>query len=93
MSKYPLIFERLCKQTPVIDDPEAHSDLEKALFRLKEANSEINRATNDPETRKLIEATWILQDRLHFEEQVGQEQFILQSIANISLWFSPFLRL
>ncbi|OCL09815.1 hypothetical protein AOQ84DRAFT_375486 [Glonium stellatum] len=43
--KYPLLFEDLCRQTPVYDDPESHAELEKALFRLQEAIREtISRA-------------------------------------------------
>lgn len=68
--KYPLLFEDLCRQTPVYDDPEAHAELEKALFRLQETIREVNKAKDDPTTRRLIEITWQLQDRLAFQEQV-----------------------
>lgn len=52
------------------DDPEAHAELEKALFRLQETIREVNKAKDDPRTRRLIEITWQLQDRLVFQEQV-----------------------
>ena len=71
MCKYPLLVDYLCRQTPVCDDPEAHAELEKALFRLQETIREVNKAKDDPKTRRLIEITWQLQDRLVFQEQVG----------------------
>lgn len=71
MCKYPLLFDDLCRQTPVCDDPEAHAELEKALFRLQETIREVNKAKDDPKTRRLIEITWQLQDRLVFQEQVS----------------------
>jgi len=55
----------------VYDDPEAHAELEKALFRLQETIREVNKAKDDPRTRRLIEITWQLQDRLAFQEQVS----------------------
>ncbi|KAI9692132.1 MAG: hypothetical protein M1822_006362 [Bathelium mastoideum] len=67
--KYPLLFADLCKQTPVYDDPDSHAEIDKVVFRLKETAREINRATDDPEKRRLIEKTWQLQDRLLFEHQ------------------------
>ena len=70
MCKYPLLFGDLCRHTPVYDDPEAHAELEKALFRLQETIREVNKAKDDPRTRRLIEITWLLQDRMVFQEQV-----------------------
>jgi hypothetical protein len=70
MCKYPLLFDDLCRHTPVYDDPETHAELEKALFRLQETIREVNKAKDDPKTRRLIEITWQLQDRLAFQEQV-----------------------
>ncbi|KAK7520648.1 hypothetical protein IWZ03DRAFT_143222 [Phyllosticta citriasiana] len=67
-SKYPLFFADLMKHTPVADDPVAHAELEKVHFRLKDANQEINNAKDDPLRRKLIETTWLLQDRLVFAQ-------------------------
>ena len=40
------------------------------LFRLRETAREINRATDDPQTRSRIEKTWLLQDKLIFSDQV-----------------------
>ncbi|KAK8180952.1 hypothetical protein BC567DRAFT_241687 [Phyllosticta citribraziliensis] len=67
-SKYPLFFADLMKHTPVADDPVAHAELEKVHFRLKDANQEINNAKDDHLRRKLIETTWLLQDRLVFAQ-------------------------
>lgn len=66
MCKYPLIFESLCRQTPVCDDPIAHDEVQKVLIRLREMADEINKATDNPKTRRLVETTWILQERLCF---------------------------
>lgn len=46
--------------------------MEKALFRLQETIREVNKAKDDPKTRRLIEITWQLQDRLVFQEQVSR---------------------
>ncbi|KAL9093967.1 MAG: hypothetical protein Q9165_003637 [Trypethelium subeluteriae] len=53
----------------VYDDPNSHAEIDKVLFRLRETAREINKATDDPEKRKLIEKTWQLQDRLLFDHQ------------------------
>ncbi|KAF2100309.1 hypothetical protein NA57DRAFT_35935 [Rhizodiscina lignyota] len=66
--KYPLLFESLCKQTPACDDPIAHDEIQMVLVRLRELTDEINKATDDPKMRQLVETTWILQDRLTFDE-------------------------
>ncbi|KAI9846628.1 MAG: hypothetical protein M1838_001227 [Thelocarpon superellum] len=70
MCRYPLLFADLAKQTPVCDCPEAHADIQKVLFRLRETVREINRATDDPKIRKKIEKTWLLQDKLIFPDKV-----------------------
>jgi hypothetical protein len=69
--KYPLIFENLCKQTPACDDPESHAEIEKVYFRTLEIAAEINKATDDNKTKRSIETTWLLQDRLVYENQVA----------------------
>ncbi|ETS87624.1 hypothetical protein PFICI_01452 [Pestalotiopsis fici W106-1] len=67
--KYPLLFAELLKYTPVCDCPSAHSEIESVLARLREATSEINRATDDPSVKSSMETTWLLQDRLVFPNQ------------------------
>ncbi len=68
--KYPLFFADLCKQTPACDDPVVHAELEKVLSQLQETAEEINYAMDNPQTRQLIETTWLLQDRLAFRNEV-----------------------
>jgi hypothetical protein len=83
--KYPLLFDDLCRQTPVYDDPEAHAELEKALFRLQETIREVNKAKDDPRTRKLIEITWQLQDRLTFQEQNISRAMVFRLLGHVLL--------
>ncbi|KAL1630520.1 hypothetical protein SLS56_004794 [Neofusicoccum ribis] len=85
-SKYPLFFADLLKHTPVADDPVAHAELEKAYYRLKDANQEINNAKDDPVTRRLIETTWLLQDRLVFpEDQALPRALLTRLLGHVSL--------
>ncbi|KAH8198715.1 hypothetical protein TruAng_007128 [Truncatella angustata] len=67
--RYPLLFAELLKYTPVCDCPHAHAEIENVLARLREATSEINRATDDPSVKVTMETTWLLQDRLVFPNQ------------------------
>ncbi|KAI2468086.1 Dbl homology domain-containing protein [Annulohypoxylon bovei var. microspora] len=67
--RYPLLFAELLKYTPVCDCPSSHMEIENALIRLREATSEINRATDDPRMKNTMEQTWLLQDRLIFPNQ------------------------
>lgn len=66
--KYPLLFSELLKHTPVVDSPYAHMEIENALVRLREATSQINRATDDARVKNILEKTWLLQDRLVFPD-------------------------
>lgn len=66
--KYPLLFAELLKYTPVVDSPYAHMEIENTLIRLREATSQINRATDDALVRTVLEKTWLLQDRLVFPD-------------------------
>ncbi|UPX13203.1 uncharacterized protein EKO05_0003725 [Ascochyta rabiei] len=83
--KYPLLFDDLCRQTPVCDDPEAHAELEKALFRLQETIREVNKAKDDPKTRRLIEITWQLQDRLLFQEHAISRALVFRLLGHVLL--------
>jgi hypothetical protein len=84
--KYPLFFNDLCKQTPACDDPVAHAELRKVLFRLEDTVQEINRAQNNPSTRKLIETTWRLQDRLSFKgTQDLSKPVLLSMLGHVQL--------
>jgi hypothetical protein len=83
--KYPLLFDDLCRHTPVYDDPEAHAELEKALFRFQETIREVNKAKDDPKTRRLIEITWQLQDRLAFQEQKISRALVFRLLGHVLL--------
>ncbi|KAF2758619.1 hypothetical protein EJ05DRAFT_500138 [Pseudovirgaria hyperparasitica] len=85
VTKLCLMLETLSKQTPVYDDPESHAELEKALFRMRETNREIDRATNNPAARKLMEISWILQDRFDFEHQTLSKPIIFSLLGHVML--------
>ncbi|KAF2139956.1 uncharacterized protein K452DRAFT_320046 [Aplosporella prunicola CBS 121167] len=85
-AKYPLFFSDLLKHTPVADDPVAHAELEKVYYRLKDAIQEINNAKDDPVTRRLIETTWLLQDRLVFStEQILPHALLTRLLGHVVL--------
>ncbi|CAI6339689.1 unnamed protein product [Periconia digitata] len=83
--KYPLLFDDLCRHTPVYDDPEVHAELGKALFRLQETIREVNKAKDDPKTRRLIEITWQLQDRLLYPEQTIPRALVFRLLGHVLL--------
>ncbi|CAO2657836.1 Nn.00g070960.m01.CDS01 [Neocucurbitaria sp. VM-36] len=83
--KYPLLFDDMCRHTPVYDDPEAHAEIEKALFRLQETIREVNKAKDDPKTRRLIEITWQLQDRLAFHELKISRALVFRLLGHVLL--------
>lgn len=74
--KYPLLFSELLKHTPVYDCPNSHAKIENVLVRLREATSEINRATDDPYVKVTMEKTWLLQDRLVFPNEVCDDRHL-----------------
>ena len=65
-----MLFAELLKQTPVCDCPDSHIEIENVLVRVREATSEINKATDDPRMKIIMERTWLLQDRLLFDDMV-----------------------
>ncbi|KAL6858521.1 Dbl homology domain-containing protein [Trichoderma novae-zelandiae] len=67
--KYPLLFSELLKCTPISDCPNSHMEIDNTLTRLREATTEINRASSDDQIRITLEKTWILQDRLVFPDR------------------------
>jgi hypothetical protein len=99
--KYPLLFNDLCRQTPACDDPVAHAELEKMLYRLEETAKRINGATNNVELRKRIQTTWLLEDRLEIDIHVSRANIPMLS-ADFSghphavhkpwLWIYPTMR-
>ncbi|OAL39011.1 hypothetical protein AYO20_01762 [Fonsecaea nubica] len=84
MTKYPLLFGDLLKQTPVADCPSAHSEVEAVLTCLREVVQTVNRATDNYETRTQIQRRWSLQTRLICDHvSLGAEQF--RMLGNIQL--------
>ncbi|KAL7927474.1 hypothetical protein ACQKWADRAFT_4522 [Trichoderma austrokoningii] len=67
--KYPLLFSELLKCTPISDCPNSHMEIDNTLTRLREATTEINRASDDNGIKSTLEKTWILQDRLAFPDR------------------------
>ena len=53
-------------------------EIENVLIRLREATTEINRATDDPRMKATIEKSWLLQDRLVFPDMVGRSTLELR---------------
>ena len=84
MTKYPLLFHDLLKQTPVADCPSAHSDLEAILICLREVVQTVNKATDNRETRNQIQRRWSLQTRLIYDKvSLKAEQF--RMLGNVQL--------
>lgn len=52
------------------DDPNAHAELETVVSRLRDTAREVNIARDDPVRRRMIQTTWLLQDRLTFDNEV-----------------------
>lgn len=55
----------------MVDGPEARAEVEKVLCRLRETTQEINKATNDHQTRARIQRSWQLQDLLISPDSVS----------------------
>ncbi|RDA88021.1 hypothetical protein CP532_3402, partial [Ophiocordyceps camponoti-leonardi (nom. inval.)] len=96
--RYPLLFAELLKYTPVSDCPNSHMEVDSVLTRLREANAEINRATDDSTIKATLERTWLLQDRLVFPNRKldAASKSRLRSFGHIRLcgtlhvcWQSP----
>ncbi|KAH8657466.1 hypothetical protein BGZ60DRAFT_493684 [Tricladium varicosporioides] len=84
--KYPLLFAELLKHTPVCDCPDSHLAIENVLIRLREATTEINRATDDPRMRVIMEKSWLLQDRLVFPDRPDtRSKSAIRSLGRIHL--------
>ncbi|CZT08433.1 uncharacterized protein RCO7_08214 [Rhynchosporium graminicola] len=84
--RYPLLFSELLKQTPVCDCPDSHMEIENVLIRLREATTEINRATDDPRMKATIEKSWLLQDRLTFPDMPGaRSKTSIRTLGHIHL--------
>lgn len=69
LCKYPLLFRDIEVNTPAIDCPDTNRLLEKLRYRLDEAIRQVNVANSDQNVRERIGKTWLLQDRLVFQEK------------------------
>ncbi|KAI0164875.1 Dbl homology domain-containing protein [Xylariaceae sp. FL1272] len=87
MCRYPLLFAELLKYTPVCDCPSSYMEIERALMRLRESTAEINRATDDPQTKNALEQTWLLQDRLVLPFQAADTTYKtrIRSLGQVQL--------
>jgi RhoGEF domain len=65
MCKYPLFFLDLYKNTPVVDCPSSHAEIDGTLTNFREMVKQINLATDEPKVRERIRRRWLLQDRLN----------------------------
>ncbi|TVY83346.1 hypothetical protein LSUE1_G000997 [Lachnellula suecica] len=84
--RYPLLFAELLKQTPVCDCPDSHLAIENVLIRLREATTEINRATDDPRMKVVMEKSWVLQDRIFFPDRPDtRSKCAIRSLGHIHL--------
>jgi hypothetical protein len=70
--KYPLLFAELLKQTPVVDCPDAHAEIENTLQCFRDAVKEINLAADSPLAQEQIQRRWMLHERLSFHERILQ---------------------
>ncbi|TVY42298.1 hypothetical protein LSUB1_G001051 [Lachnellula subtilissima] len=84
--KYPLLFAELLKQTPVCDCPDSHLAIDNVLVRIREATTEINRATDDPRMKATMEKSWVLQDRLIFPDRPDtRSKIAIRGLGHIHL--------
>jgi hypothetical protein len=72
LTKYPLLFADLHKNTPVIDCPDSYAEVDLTLHHLRELVREVNDVTDDRVARERIRKRWLLQDRLAFNEETLQ---------------------
>lgn len=68
--KYPLLLAELLRNTPVVDCPTAHGDVEIALMQLRDIVKRVNIATDNPTARRQIQKRWLLYERLIFSDNV-----------------------
>lgn len=68
LTKYPLLFEDLLRQTPVSDCPSSHADIEATIQGLREVIRAVNEATNNDEARAQVLRRRSLQSRLNYEQ-------------------------
>lgn len=84
VTRYPLLFDDLLRQTPVADCPSAHFELEATLKNLREVVQSVNQATDNRETQLQVQRRWSLQSMLTYEKvSLKAEEF--RKLGNIRL--------
>lgn len=84
LPRYELLFNDLCKLTPVCDDPDCHATLEQLLVAINRACRLMNQARDDHSALKSMETTWLVGERLSFSSQVPRSVF-LQLLGQVML--------
>lgn len=84
VTKYPLLFDDLLRQTPVADCPSAHTEVAETLKSLRGLVQSVNQATNNHETRAQVQRRWSLQARLMYNK-VSMKSEQLRLLGNIRL--------
>ncbi|TGZ83568.1 hypothetical protein EX30DRAFT_368910 [Ascodesmis nigricans] len=82
LCKYPLLFRDIAKYTPAIDCPNTNRLLEKVRQRLDDQVHQVNIANSDPtRTRDKVKKTWVLQDRLRFDNKSDNPARLLGHVS------------
>ncbi|KAI5254041.1 hypothetical protein E4T42_02522 [Aureobasidium subglaciale] len=84
ITRYELLFKELCRLTPSCDDPTSHAVLDDVLYRLGETCRNVDDSKDNPDRLRLMENSWILQDRLCFSDKIPRE-LLLQRLGRLSL--------
>jgi hypothetical protein len=84
LPRYELLFNDLCKLTPVCDDLEAHALIQDLLLQLNTTCHNMNMAKDNPIRTRMLKTTWLLGDRLTFSDQVPRSVF-LQLLGSVEL--------
>ncbi|KAI1620539.1 hypothetical protein EDD37DRAFT_158675 [Exophiala viscosa] len=84
VTKYPLLFNDLLKQTPVSDCPSTHIEISETLKCLRGLVQSVNQATDSHETRAHVQRRWSLQARLKYNK-VNLKPERLRSLGNVRL--------
>ena len=66
------------------DDPDANATIQELIIRLGETCHHVNQAKDNPVRTHMLEATWLLGDRLSFSNQVPKSVF-LQLLGPVNL--------
>lgn len=72
ITRYELLFKDLCKVTPSCDDPVSHAVTGEVLSQLAETCRNVNEARSNPEKIRLLESSWLLQNRLYLQDKVSK---------------------